>query len=186
MVVLPHAGRVPLWATALFLALALWRLAELAGRATPPGRAVRLALALAVAVGVYASYGQVFGRNPGVALLVAFSGLKLVETHSRRDAFVGVLLGYFLVVTNLLYTQSIPTGLYLTAALTLLTATLAALALPPERPGPSAASWAWRAPCCCRRAPWRWSSSCSSPACPAPCGRCPPTPTPPAAASTTP
>ena len=110
MVVLPHAGRVPLWATALFLALALWRLAELAGRATPPGRAVRLALALAVAVGVYASYGQVFGRNPGVALLVAFSGLKLVETHSRRDAFVGVLLGYFLVVTNLLYTQSIPTG----------------------------------------------------------------------------
>ena len=131
MVVLPHAGRVPLWATALFLALALWRLAELAGRATPPGRAVRLALALAVAVGVYASYGQVFGRNPGVALLVAFSGLKLVETHSRRDAFVGVLLGYFLVVTNLLYTQSIPTGLYLTAALTLLTATLAALALPP-------------------------------------------------------
>ena len=131
MVVLPHAGRVPLWATALFLALALWRLAELAGRAAPPGRALRLALALAVAVGVYASYGQVFGRNPGVALLVAFSGLKLVETHTRRDAFVGVLLGYFLVVTNLLYTQSIPTGLYLTAALTLLTATLAALALPP-------------------------------------------------------
>lgn len=131
LVVLPHAGRVPVWSTALFLALALWRLAQLAGRATLPGRAVRLALGLAVVAGVYASYGGVFGRNPGVALLVAFSGLKLLETQGRRDAFVGVLLGYFLVVTNLLYAQSIPTGLYLTLALTVLTATLIGLSVPP-------------------------------------------------------
>ncbi len=131
LVVLPHAGRVPVWSTALFLALALWRLAQLAGRATLPGRAVRLALGLAVVAGVYASYGGIFGRNPGVALLVAFSGLKLLETQGRRDAFVGVLLGYFLVVTNLLYAQSIPTGLYLTLALTVLTATLIGLNVPP-------------------------------------------------------
>jgi transglutaminase-like putative cysteine protease len=130
LVVLPHAGRVPVWSTALFVALALWRLAQWAGRAQAPGRVVRLGLGLAVVAGVYASYGGIFGRNPGVALLVAFSGLKLLETRDRRDAFVGVLLGYFLVVTHLLYAQSIPTGLYLTVALTVLTGTLVGLSVP--------------------------------------------------------
>ncbi|MCU0935123.1 MAG: DUF3488 domain-containing protein, partial [Gammaproteobacteria bacterium] len=84
LVVLPHAGRVPVWSTALFVALALWRLAQWAGRAQAPGRVVRLGLGLAVVAGVYASYGGIFGRNPGVALLVAFSGLKLLETRDRR------------------------------------------------------------------------------------------------------
>ena len=39
-----------------------------------------------------------------------FSGLKLLETRTHRDAAVAAFLAYFLVITNFLYTQSILTA----------------------------------------------------------------------------
>ena len=54
-----------------------------------------------------------------------------METRGIRDAFVVVYLGYFLVVTNFLYSQSIPTGTYMFAVVWILTATLVTLAVPP-------------------------------------------------------
>jgi transglutaminase-like putative cysteine protease len=130
LAVLPHAGRVPLWATACFVALAGWRVAEQAVRARAPAWPVRLALSAAILAGVLATYGSLFGRNPGVALLVAFSGLKLMETRSARDAFVGVVLGYFLVATHFLFSESIPSALFMLVAVTTLTATLVGLEQP--------------------------------------------------------
>ena len=57
-------------------------------------------------------------------MLVVFMALKLLELRSRRDATVVVTLGYFLLLTHYFYSQSIPTGLWLLATMTLLTATL--------------------------------------------------------------
>ena len=45
-----------------------------------------------------------------------FAGLKLLETRSHRDAAAAAFLGYFLIITNFLYTQTIPTAALMCAA----------------------------------------------------------------------
>jgi transglutaminase-like putative cysteine protease len=50
--------------------------------------------------------------------------LKLLEARTRRDGMLLFFLGYFLVVTNFLHSQGIPTGLYMLACVWLITAGL--------------------------------------------------------------
>jgi transglutaminase-like putative cysteine protease len=59
-----------------------------------------------------------------------FAGLKLLETRTHRDAAISAFLGYFLVITNFLYTQTIPTAAAMALAIFLLTATLVGFAAP--------------------------------------------------------
>jgi hypothetical protein len=56
-------------------------------------------------------------QRRGVAMLVLFMALKPLEMNSRRDALVVIMLGYFLLLTHYFYSQSIPTGLWLLAAM---------------------------------------------------------------------
>ena len=72
--------------------------------------------------------------QPGILLLVLFSGLKLLETRTHRDAAVVAFLAYFLVITNFLYTQSMFTAALMVPALLATTATLVGLAAPQREP----------------------------------------------------
>ena len=81
--------------------------------------------------GVHAAYGTLLGRSAGVALLVILGGMKLIETRRLRDALVVCFLGYFLVITNFLYSQTILTGAFMFAAAIATTATLVSLCVPP-------------------------------------------------------
>jgi len=137
LVLLPHVARIPAWISAVFVLSAGWRVAAALGRARPPGRALRFALSVAVVAGVGATFGTVLGRNAGVALLVALAGMKVLETRTLRDAFVLLFLGYFLVVTNFLYSQSIPTGLYMLVVVLVLTGALSAINGTGERVHPA-------------------------------------------------
>lgn len=130
IVVAPHAERTPWWLAALTLALYAWRIALQAVRGDLPSRWLLLVLAGAAILGVRSEYHTVFGRNSGVALLMVFSGLKLLETRNQRDATALVFLCYFLVITNFLYTQSIPTALVMCAALLVVTTTLVGFSAP--------------------------------------------------------
>ncbi len=129
----PHALRAPWWLVLLTLTLYAWRAAVLAGRQRLPSRWLLLAIAAAAMFGVWAEYRTIFGRVPGIVLLVLFSGLKILETRSHRDAAVTAFLCYFLIVTNFLYSQSIPAGIAMFAALAANTVTLVSLAAP-QRP----------------------------------------------------
>jgi transglutaminase-like putative cysteine protease len=130
IVAAPHAERAPWWLVLLTLALYAWRIYLQGVRGALPPRWLLIALAVAAAFGVRGEYHTVFGRNSGVALLLVFSGLKLLETRNQRDATVVIFLCYFLVVTNFLYTQSIPTALVMCAALLVITTTLVGFSAP--------------------------------------------------------
>ncbi len=130
LVLLPHVPRVPVWVTAAFVLFLLWRLAGAAGKVVLPGKAINVVLGLSVVTAVFLTYGSILGRNPGITMLVGLTGLKLLETRSTRDAFVSVLLAYFLVITNFLASQSIPTGVYMLMAVIVVTATLVSLNSP--------------------------------------------------------
>ncbi|HSO06156.1 MAG TPA: DUF3488 and transglutaminase-like domain-containing protein [Pelomicrobium sp.] len=132
----PHALRLPWWITAFAVALGLWRLHLARGGRRLPSRWLLMALTVAGIGAVILGYGTVFGRSGGVALLIVLMGLKLLETHSRRDAVLLAQLGYFVVITQFLWDQTIPVALYQMLPLTALTATLVALSREGNVPTP--------------------------------------------------
>ena len=126
LVMVPHMARTPVWVLACFAALAAWR-ATNATRGIPlPSKWLIIGLSGAMLVAVYFHYGTLFGRNAGVTLLMVLAGMKLMESRHLRDAYVLSSLGYFLVITNFLYSQSILTGVYMLVVVLLMTATLIA------------------------------------------------------------
>ena len=123
LAIAPHTPRLPVWITLLCLAVGLMRLF----RVRLPARWLLIGLAGATAAGIYASFHTLLGRDAGVALLVAMLALKLLESATLRDSMVAIFISYFLVITHFLYSQSIPTGLYLLLVVLVITATLIGL-----------------------------------------------------------
>jgi transglutaminase-like putative cysteine protease len=134
LVILPHTLRAPLWLTLLTLCLYAWRFYYALNRAPMPSRWLVIAVAAVAMLGVWMEYRTLFGRQPGILLLMLFSGLKLLETRTHRDAAAAAFLGYFLIITNFLYTQAIPTALLMGAALFAITATLIGFSAPNRPP----------------------------------------------------
>ena len=133
LVIAPHATRAPWWLSLLTLCLYGWRIYFAVNRAPLPSRWLVLGVAAVAMLGVWIEHRTLFGRQSGILLLMVFSGLKLLETRTHRDAAVCAFLGYFLVVTNFLYTQAIPTALVMALGVFLLTATLVGFSAP-QRP----------------------------------------------------
>lgn len=125
LVVAPHLLRLPLWETASVFAIGVWRIAATLYQWRMPHGAIKGALAIAAFIGVYASYGRIWGQHAGVALLVIMLALKLTELRARRDVVVTVFLSYFLLLTHFLFSQEIWTLLYLLVCVVAVTAVLA-------------------------------------------------------------
>src|SRR5688500_9068081 len=130
LVIAPHALRAPWWLTLLTLCLYGWRMYFALNRAPLPSRWLVLGVAAVAMLAVWLEYRTLFGRQSGILLLMLFSGLKLLETRSHRDAAVAGFLGFFLIVTNFLYTQTIPIAALSCVALFLITATLISFSAP--------------------------------------------------------
>jgi transglutaminase-like putative cysteine protease len=134
LVIAPHALRASWWLTLLTLCLYAWRIHYSLNPAPLPSRWLVIGVAAVAMLGVWIEYRTLFGRQPGILLLMLFSGLKLLETRTHRDAAAAAFLGYFLIITNFLYTQSIPTALLMVAALFVLTWTLIGFSAPNRAP----------------------------------------------------
>ena len=134
IVIAPHAMRAPWWLTLLTLCLYAWRIHYSLNPAPLPSRWLVLAVAAVAMFAVWMEYRTLFGRQPGILLLMLFSGLKLLETRTHRDAAAAAFLGYFLIITNFLYTQSIPTALLMAAGVLTITVTLIGFSAPNRAP----------------------------------------------------
>lgn len=105
--VAPHLARLPLGVGGLCLAVLVWR-AVLAWRdAALPGRGPLLAVLLLAAGLTWREHHTLLGRDAGITLLVVLMALKTLELRARRDALVVFFLGFFLVLTQFLYSQSL-------------------------------------------------------------------------------
>lgn len=133
MALFPHASHLPAWTVAAATVVFAWRLfAAWKSLALPP----RWLLILMTFAGVAAdllSYRTIFGRDPGVTLLVVLLSLKLLETKTQREVFVITFLSYFLALTNFFYSQTIPTGLLMLATVLVITAGLIGFNAPSRR-----------------------------------------------------
>jgi len=127
LVTLPHVERLPLWVCAL-AALAIGLRVYLASRGLPlPRKWLLLAMVATASMGIYMSFGTLFGRDAGVALLIVMLTLKLLEMASMRDAMIVVFLSYFVVLTNFLYSQTIPTAALMLLGVWVITAAMIGL-----------------------------------------------------------
>lgn len=124
MVLAPHALHLPPWLSVATAAPLLWRaVITVRGRRQPP-LAVLAPLALLGIAGVYASYGTLLGRDPGVAMLALLLALKSLEMHGRRDIFALVFLSFFLLLANFFHTQGILSAAWMLATVLVLLAAL--------------------------------------------------------------
>lgn len=109
-VLAPLSLEVPLWCSLLSAALIVWR-AVLAWRSQPlPSRWWLLGLLALSLVATLISFKTILGRDAGVTLVVVLLALKTLELRARRDAFVVFFLGFFLMLTNFFYSQSLLTA----------------------------------------------------------------------------
>ena len=128
----PHITRIPVWVLAVYVVAAVWRIQVYQGRWSFPGRWVKGLLILCSFAGIYFSYGSLFGLEPTVALLLTAFALKLIELVQRKDAYVLLFLGYFICVTEFLFSQDLLVVLYSLLNVTLVTTALVALHQPGE------------------------------------------------------
>ena len=105
--VLPHVSHLPLWCALLTGAVLLWRARLALVGGALPGRWVLIVVLLLAAGLTLWSYRTLLGKEPGVTMVVALMALKTLELRARRDAFVVFFLGFFLILTHFLYSQSL-------------------------------------------------------------------------------
>lgn len=115
--VTPHAGSVATWVIATVPLAAAWRLAIERGLLRPPGRIIRGIATFAVAFGVVYGYRGIAGVDAGSALLIGMMSLKFVETRTRRDRAIIVLIGWFVLFAGFLREQSLLSVAQLAAGL---------------------------------------------------------------------
>ncbi|MBM7333334.1 transglutaminaseTgpA domain-containing protein [Alloalcanivorax marinus] len=124
---LPQLVDGPWWQSPLLLLVLGWRALVDRQRLLLPGRVVRLALLLATVAATWQSFGRLHGPEAGTALITGLFALKYLELVGKRDAYVLIVLGYFVCATILLFHQGPLAALYVVGCLVLLTASLAGI-----------------------------------------------------------
>ena len=106
-VIAPHALHLPAWCVALALVMLLVRATLALGHRPMPPRWLTTLVLVGALGATYLSHGTLVGKDAGVTLVVVLMSLKTLELRARRDAFVVFFLGFFLVLTHFLYSQSL-------------------------------------------------------------------------------
>lgn len=133
-VALPHAFHLRPAVVLFFAALVAWRWAAGSRPEWRPKRPLLTLVTLAGAALVFIEYHRFYGREAGSALFLTGLGLKLMEMRGRRDVYLVVFLGFFVALTQYLFSQSIPMAGYTLLAVALSIAVLIGLNGGPELP----------------------------------------------------
>jgi hypothetical protein len=138
---LPLLPHLPGWLALLTALPQLWRAllqhpgsarSSMPGPAKLPPRWLLTLLALSGTAAIGMHFQSLFGRSPGVALLTLLFSLKLLETHSRRDAFAFVLLAGFVLISQFLYAQNLLGAVLMLLGSALIVSALALLERPDQ------------------------------------------------------
>lgn len=104
---LPLYSGMPLTIILLLTILSLWQLLIIKQDRKNPGKIVQTLIILVSFLVTLYSYGHIFGQQPGIALVILMSILKLFETKSSRDCYVIIYSAFFIIASNFFYSQSI-------------------------------------------------------------------------------
>jgi transglutaminase-like putative cysteine protease len=109
-VMLPQVANLPVWCSVLAACVLGWR-GWLAVAARPlPNKWWVLGLLVITLAATFATHRTLLGRDAGVTLTTVLLALKTLELRARRDAFVIFFLGFFMMLTNFFFSQSLLTA----------------------------------------------------------------------------
>jgi transglutaminase-like putative cysteine protease len=127
LAVLPHAVLGPAWLGLLAGICLVWRWLMQRGRIRAPGRLLKVTLLGGAFLATLYSHGTITGPVAGVSLLVSAFALKSLETNRLRDAYVIIVLAYFVLATVFLADRGILATVYVISVLLVVTAALVGL-----------------------------------------------------------
>ena len=143
--ILPQVSRLPLWCSAMAAAILVWRGVIALRNQTLPSRWWLFLLLGITMAATYYSHRTLLGRDAGVTFIVVLLALKTLELRAQRDAFVVFFLGFFTLLSNFFFSQSLLLAMaMLVGLLGLLTALVnnhMPVGKPPLRQAAATAGW---------------------------------------------
>ena len=133
---LPHLySTTAVFSLFIFLIL-LWFTLHTLGIFSLPGKLFRFALVIIAITLLVLNFGLIFSQKAALTLLCIMVSLKFFEIKNeldRRNIFLVIFLGYFILVTHFLYTQDITLGLFSLLNVIVLTLFLSAFNRKPQK-----------------------------------------------------
>ncbi|MDX1693519.1 MAG: DUF3488 and transglutaminase-like domain-containing protein [Ketobacteraceae bacterium] len=127
LAILPHLSRLPAWMWLVVVGSLLWRIQVFRQRWRFPNKWLRMALVFGGTAGIFFSYGTLLGPEAGVGLLSLAYSFKLLEMYRERDAYLIVILSYFVLATNYLFERGLFDTLFSLLVTAVVTAALVGL-----------------------------------------------------------
>ncbi len=115
LVMLPHLFTTPVLLTLFILLILLWFSLHTLGLIALPGTFIRFLLIIICLVLTIFNYGFHVTQKASITLLCLMVCLKLLEIKhesDRRNIFVVLFLGYFILITHFLYSQGLVLTLF--------------------------------------------------------------------------
>jgi protein-glutamine gamma-glutamyltransferase len=133
-IVVPHFAHLPWWAVGFSILVLLWRGYIALRSQIMPRKWILLLLLVGCIVATFMSFRTIAGRDAGVTLSLMLLALKTLELRARRDAMVIFFLGFFVVLTHFLFSQSLVTALLMILAVVGLLTALVTAHMPVGKP----------------------------------------------------
>jgi transglutaminase-like putative cysteine protease len=133
-VIVPQISNLPFWCSILAAGVLVWRGALAITSRPLPGKWWLLGLLAVTLAATFMTHRTLLGRDAGVTLIVVLLALKTLELRARRDAFVIFFLGFFTMLTNFFFSQSLATAAAMLVALLGLLTALVNAHMPVGRP----------------------------------------------------
>lgn len=134
-ILIPHLGNAPIVITFYVVAILLWFTLHTLGVTPLPGKLIRFIMILLSLFLLAISYGTVFSQKASLSLLAIMVSLKLLEVQNeqdRRNIFLVLFLGYFILISHFLHSQDILLGLFALVNTVILTLMLSAFNRKPQ------------------------------------------------------
>ncbi len=122
--ILPHVNRLPLWIIAWCAGMWGYMLLSLRYKWPWPNKNIRLVLSAIGIVGLLLTFTSRQGQGAYLGLLAVMAALKPFEINSHRDRMITLFLAYFIVITSLFQSESLPITFYMFVSVAITTAAL--------------------------------------------------------------
>lgn len=119
-VVLMHFSYQSWWVSGSAISLMMWRSWLTFTGHRLPAKWLLLPIAAALMGLIFFQFRTFLGREAGVAMLIILLSLKMLEMHAKRDLYVVIYLGLFLLTTSFFNSQSLTNAFLVLLILVLL------------------------------------------------------------------